>query len=584
MKRLLSLLLVLVVFMCSTGAFAELPDYINTESALPIVKEGNDITLSLLLKQEANWGNAEDVWFWKYAEDVMNIHFDITQSMEISTYLPLLFAGGELPDIIMGAGFTPDMLVQYGDLEQQLVDIAPYVTEEYMPNFYKLTQQYPFILENAATPDGKLYSLPYIADAESKGDACFSCCRFFINEAWLEKIGMKNPETLDEFLEALRKFKTLGDGIIPFGGSMNYYNKPSTLILIALGYLTDDGWGVTPCLRDGKVVIPAADREVFGEYLKIMNTMYAEGLIDPDYYTMDSAACDSKMAQDLNGVYPQVAYLTHPDTFADWTHVQPLTSEWNDKKQWPSTSMNLDSKAQNLNIGGFVVTSNCEDIATALRFADWFYEETSSNYVLSVVGPDVEMVNAGYGYGVTEGWEYVNEAHTTIAYREDGLDQKIQYQSQCGRMMGMHSARGCGNGLYYPLAWQLISGDVSDVSDLTYTFDPTNGDSHYRMKSVEVVRQYLTATFPKIAYFDPETAQKINDIKVLICQEWRSQESKTDVRWFRALRASERYGHTVWKRYKFLFSKLGRRHICMDRMRWIWRSKLSKPRWKQACR
>ena len=92
----------------------------------------------------------------------------------------------------------------------------------------------------------------------------FSCCRFFITEAWLEKIGMKNPETLDEFLEALRKFKTLGDGIIPFGGSMNYGNKPSTLILIALGYLTNDGWGVTPCLRDGKVVIPAADREVFG--------------------------------------------------------------------------------------------------------------------------------------------------------------------------------------------------------------------------------------------------------------------------------------------------------------------------------
>ena len=64
-----------------------------------------------------------------------------------------------------------------------------------------------------------------------------------------------------------------------------------------MGYLGANAYGSNICLRNGQVVLPIADREVFGEYLKIMNQLYEEELIHPDFFTMDQSTTSAFLAE-----------------------------------------------------------------------------------------------------------------------------------------------------------------------------------------------------------------------------------------------------------------------------------------------
>ena len=64
---------------------------------------------------------------------------------------PLAFASNKLPDIFVGSGDSTAELVQYGDLEGQLIDLAPDVNEESMPNFYRMPQEMPDLLPVVTT-------------------------------------------------------------------------------------------------------------------------------------------------------------------------------------------------------------------------------------------------------------------------------------------------------------------------------------------------------------------------------------------------------------------------------------------------
>ena len=66
---------------------------------------------------------------------------------------PLAFASNKLPDIFVGSGDSTAELVQYGDLEGQLIDLAPDVNEESMPNFYRMPQEMPDLLPVVTTAE-----------------------------------------------------------------------------------------------------------------------------------------------------------------------------------------------------------------------------------------------------------------------------------------------------------------------------------------------------------------------------------------------------------------------------------------------
>ena len=246
--------LTLVLLMVATGALAA-PAYMNMDSELPIVKDGEKVTVTLISTQSDSYpSKPEDIWLWEYMRRAMNIDLQVEHVLQSAQEerLNLMMVSGDLPDILIGFGLDTTKLIRYGSVEKQLLNIAPYLTEEYAPNMLKVMEQFPEVRPLITAPDGGVYSVfDYIEDI-GYGP------KLFVKEAWLNEKGIALPETLDQFTEMLRAFKAENPDSVPLNGSVNG-NDPRAFLLTALGYVTMDGAGIQAALKDGKVVIPALD-------------------------------------------------------------------------------------------------------------------------------------------------------------------------------------------------------------------------------------------------------------------------------------------------------------------------------------
>ena len=111
-------------------------EWLNLESALPIVKEGTQKTLEVAIVMNGNVGAAEDKWFYEFIEKEMNINLEITKLSGGAEQLTLLFADGDLPDVIIGANMSEAQLMRYGADEGMLQNLKAYITPELTPNLY----------------------------------------------------------------------------------------------------------------------------------------------------------------------------------------------------------------------------------------------------------------------------------------------------------------------------------------------------------------------------------------------------------------------------------------------------------------
>lgn len=121
--------------------------------------------------------------------------------------------------------------------------------------------------------DGKIYGMPSVGMRQI--DSIQSLC--FINQTWLDKLGMQQPTTVEELYNVLKAFKTMdpnGNGIadeIPMlGGDMiiNY------VINAFMYYEQAHPYNIG---KDEKVYAPYTTDE-FREGLKWLNKMCDEGL------------------------------------------------------------------------------------------------------------------------------------------------------------------------------------------------------------------------------------------------------------------------------------------------------------------
>ncbi|MCL2834205.1 MAG: extracellular solute-binding protein, partial [Treponema sp.] len=178
-------------------------DYLNANNAMPIVNK--KITLQLVTEKGPISGPADQIWFWKWAEQTMNIHFDVIQ-LESPTALEkqnLMFASNELPDIFFSnPAFSPSDLLQYGQKEKQLIPLNTLI-EKYAPTLNSFFQKSPTLKAQSTCPDGNIYFLPGF----NYPPQSYQGARAWINMGWLNKLGMKMPETLDDLNNVLVAFR-----------------------------------------------------------------------------------------------------------------------------------------------------------------------------------------------------------------------------------------------------------------------------------------------------------------------------------------------------------------------------------------
>lgn len=533
-KKILCVMMavVLLLSMAACGgegganAGGDVGDWLNTDGTLPIVKEGVEKTLTVAIHQMySDSGDPESQWFYKFIEEVMNINLEV-QKISSSEQLSLMLADGDLPDVIIGGGFGTADLMYYGQNEGYFADLAPYITETSTPNLYKLFSEHPEYKTAVSDTEGHIWSLGYINNVADRGQIS----RAFINYEWLEDAGLSTPETLDEFLEMLRSFKKRGNDIIPMGGSWNS-NNPCLIILNAFGYLTEDPQGFGISLRNGKVVLPVADREAYGEYLKLMNTLYKEGLIDPNFFTTDPTTSRAIIASGRAGFISNApfSFVTNYD---QWWGAQPLTSAYNSTAQWPEGNAAMTA-------GGFVVNAESENIALAMAFADWFFDPTGVNYNMSVNGPAATQTDYIYG-GSVNGFT-INEETFAVSF-PDYENDTSSYSSKndyLGKEVYLWGFRILGLGIgnvssnldavqYGYTADQIINKypDVSAPGIQGELRHQTKGDGemNFRAALEDTMVPYVVKGYPGKVYLDADTATRMGNLMMII-REYATQES-----------------------------------------------------------
>ena len=127
-----------------------------------------------------------------------NITVDFTEVLgsEAKEKGNLMMTGGEYPDFLIKSGLDLD----YYGMEELLIPLEDLI-RQYAPNLTKLLDEKNGWNEIAA-PDGHIYGLPVINQTVTNGGG-----NTWINQRWLDNLGLKMPSNEQEFYDVLKAFK-----------------------------------------------------------------------------------------------------------------------------------------------------------------------------------------------------------------------------------------------------------------------------------------------------------------------------------------------------------------------------------------
>ena len=428
MKRIFAMLLVVIMVIGCLVGCAKPNDPEQTKPSgeknptnPPATQGGEDIpsepiTISILTRRhEESTNDAKDLWFFKYleywlAQQGYNVTIEVAQSSEYEQQLSLMFATDSLPDIVWGPELTTTNAVVYGAGEKMVLDWTPYLNEETMPNL--MAAMTAEALAASTCIDGAVYSLPKIrrpnATNYNTPSTNFGMTdRMFVNSTWLEEFGLEIPTNIDEFLNMLRAFKNKkldsGESVVPVSVNAKFLEK---WIWGGLGYygtVVEDGTEIA--IKDDKIAIPAYSED-YREFVKLMRTLYEEGLISPDFYTMDTTTAQGIMSSGRCGV------------ICDWTLGNTPLGKHQDFVSIPMLPIGgNDQIAISLNkgytYGTLWAAAKTEHPEVIAKIVDYLYSDEGST--MHFYGPQ----KGKDPLGLLDGW-YIGDKGVTCDLVENG--------------------------------------------------------------------------------------------------------------------------------------------------------------------
>ncbi|MCL2833750.1 MAG: hypothetical protein FWD78_11320 [Treponema sp.] len=482
----------------AAAAQGGIPSYINLDGYFPVVKQGTNVsmTVSWLPDQTfAKTSNPDDLWYFTFVKKAMNIDLKVTPRADGAEAKNLMFASGDLPDIWM-AGITPDDVVNFGIGEKLIIPVTSYINPTLMPNLSKVYSDDPDLKSPSVAPDGNMYGFSnFRAKDWLHGPITGGLARAFFNQKWLDQLGLKVPETLDDYLNVLRKFKTLGSDVLPDAGIFTAQNNFCELYS-ALGFHWTGYNGITAVgTRNGKATFVYGDKEIYPKFVQTMKTMYDEGLITRDFFTMTNSARVAITMAGKGGVIPAPPVtMTSAAQYFDYVSVKPLTSELNSKQFWVAPS---NYAAPNV----IVLTSKCKYPEAACRMLDYDYN-VDTGLTVQFGFPDIKP---DLNYGMIPGW--------SIGINDNFVDMHFdpaQYESE--NYFAMTRIRPLNN-------MPGMVGNNAATAKKAYGLNPpkedwdiTNADSFSRKTTYENVSIYSVTEFPFTVYWDQQTSKRLSDL------------------------------------------------------------------------
>lgn len=131
---------------------------------------------------------------------------------------------------------------------------------------------------------------------------------YFINQTWLDNLGLETPETLDALTEVLRAFKTgdpNGNGEqdevpLEMGLDTGFYGIRFMLPMFGVPCETGKKWIY---IDDNKKVQMAATQEGFRQCMEWLHELYSEGLVDAEMISQDINTIETKLKEGNAGFF-----------------------------------------------------------------------------------------------------------------------------------------------------------------------------------------------------------------------------------------------------------------------------------------
>lgn len=242
-----------------------------------------------------------------------------------------------------------------------------------MPNMVAYFEEHPEVKAFCTTEDGNIYGLPRM-----RTDLTDRLSRSFINQKWLDNLGLSAPASMEELYDILVAFKEKdanGNGDttdeIPMLYSPECDPRLERTLLAAYGIYTTDVNYVLQAGEDGKVGL-ANTSDNYKEFLTFMNRLYKEGLMEQEAFTITSDEAKTKQANDVYGVFgwsaPFVLGNSDISYDMDYTALVGLTSNVCDEG-----CAGLSSA-----LGGnylVAISADTKYPEALCRFLDYFYTE-----------------------------------------------------------------------------------------------------------------------------------------------------------------------------------------------------------------
>lgn len=268
----------------ASNGVSEERENVATGDTFPIVK--NKTKLKFLVIQDPMIIDFKTNEFVKWYEEKTNIEieWDVLPSDSATEKVNLILNSGDLPDAFFGVRFNEEQYAVGQQMFLPLDDMIP----KYAPNFEKVMQKHDGLRGIITATDGKIYGLPSWND-------CYHCSmsqKLWINKHWLDELGLKEPETTEDFYQVLKAFKEKdpnGNGKadeIPFAGAVKGWNTdPNIFLMNAFTYSNSDDMKLI--VKDNKVETITNTPE-YREGLRYIQRLYKEGLLYNPSYTQNN--------------------------------------------------------------------------------------------------------------------------------------------------------------------------------------------------------------------------------------------------------------------------------------------------------
>ncbi|BAB05830.1 ABC transporter substrate-binding protein [Halalkalibacterium halodurans] len=228
--------------------------------------------------------NTNETYIGKMLEEKTGVNFKVEHLVgDINQRTGVMIASGDYPDVIV-----PDAAID------ALLDAGAFIPlndllEEHGPN---LLEAYGDYLHMFTHDDGNIYYIPFGATVnEFQPNPNIDQGAFWIQRGILKEYGFPEINTLDEYLDIITRYAKENpeiDGMrtIPFTGLtydwrfFAFTNVPNHLA----GYPNDGGVMVDMDTHEASVY---ADSEYAKRWLKALNELNAEGLLDQEMFVMN---------------------------------------------------------------------------------------------------------------------------------------------------------------------------------------------------------------------------------------------------------------------------------------------------------